>query len=170
MANYSICNQTISLNYLENGEIKNKEIEIILPDRPEFCNEDGLALVFELNKLSEKLENQKKLKLTRFLNTFEFKDEEEKTNFLNDQEKIDILRKVEIMSNFNSQNTDYGEKDYLLDVYKLLVRKIYKLNYELDFNWFNPSIQFEKFVQSYLVEFRKYQDVFLDIGQNPEQT
>lgn len=167
MVNYSICDQTISLNYLENGKIKNKEIEIILPDRPEFCNEDGLALVFELNKLSEKRSAQKKLQLAKFLNSFKFLNEDEKTNFLN-EENIPVFRRLEMMSSLSSVEIEYGEKDYLFDVYKILVKKVYKSSYEPDFNWFNPSIDFEKFVLAYLAEFTKYQNVFLAIGQNQE--
>lgn len=169
MSNYSICNQIISFKYLENSQVKNKEVEIILPDRAELCNEEGLALVFELNKLTEKRASQTKLQLAKFLNSFEFESDQEKTYFLEDQNKINPLRQIEILANFNVQEPDYSEKDYLFDIYKLLIKKIYQPNYEPDFNWFNPSIQFEKFVQSYLEEFTKYQNVFLATGPEVEE-
>lgn len=158
---YSICNKIILFKYLENGQIKEKEVEIILPDRSELCNEDGLALVFELNKLVEKIANQNQLKLSKFLTTFQFLDSEEKSNFLNNQENIEPFRQIEIMTSFKCLELDYTQKDYLLEVYKVLIKKIYSSNYEPDFNWFNPSIQFENFVESYLIEYKKYQNVFL---------
>ena len=75
----------------------------------------------------------------------------------------------EILANFNVQEPDYSEKDYLFDIYKVLIKRVYAPNYEPDFNWFNPSIQFEKFVQSYLEEFTKYQNVFLATGPEVEE-
>lgn len=185
---YTICTDTINFKYLQNGKILEKEIEIILPDRPEFCNEQGLMLVFELNKLSEKKKKAENKKILDIGKAYSSKQEliQPFLNKLNNQAKIEeeakkngqnadllwadfylnlSIEEKEFLNIRESFSSDYPNSDYFLDIWKLLINKIYKPTYEPDFNWFNPSIKFEEIVKVYLKSFEKYNSVFLVTGQ-----
>lgn len=184
---YSICNQIITFKYLENSQIKEKEVEIILPDRSELCNEEGFMLVFELNKLAEKkakAEAKRTLEVGKLyapqqemlqplLNKIDnqAKIEEEArqkgqdTNILWSNFYLNLsIKEKELLNCREMVDSEYPDQDYYLDIYKVLVKKVYQPNYEPNFNWFNPSIKFENFVESYLIEYKKYQNVFLVTG------